>query len=133
MPDARVVEGPEQSADVDDDDKGDEHSAEELELGMDAARLEVVLGGEVVAPQHDGLKDVDAADGEPAEGDHGQHDECLPQDGFDVFRQVRDNGQDDEQQVRRKIARAGFPRYFCSPQPSGWLIDSLRCRTRNRM
>ena len=37
MPDARVVEGPEDGADVDDDDEGDEHSAKELELGVDAA------------------------------------------------------------------------------------------------
>ena len=69
VPDAWVVEGPEESADVDDDDKGDEHAAEELELGVDAARLEIVFGGEVVAAEHDGLKDVDAADGEPSEGD----------------------------------------------------------------
>src|SRR6266576_4384142 len=30
VPDARVVEGPQESADVDDDDKGDEHPAKEL-------------------------------------------------------------------------------------------------------
>ena len=67
VPDARVVEGPEEGADVDDDDEADEHAAEELELGVDAACLDVVFGVEVVAPQHDGLQDVDAADGEPAE------------------------------------------------------------------
>src|ERR1700730_4638755 len=64
VPDARVIEGPQQRTNVDDDDKGDKHSAKELELGMDPACLDIIFGGEVVAPQHDGLQDVDAADGE---------------------------------------------------------------------
>jgi len=77
VPDARVVEGPEDGADVDDDDEGDEHAAEELELGVNAAGLDVVFGVEVIAPQHDGLQDVDTADGEPAEGGDHRHDESL--------------------------------------------------------
>ncbi len=48
MPDLGVVEGPEEGADVDDDDEGDGNAAEELELGVDAAGLDVVFGGEVV-------------------------------------------------------------------------------------
>ena len=41
MPDAGVVEGPEQSADGDDDDESDEQVAKDLELGVDAAGLDV--------------------------------------------------------------------------------------------
>src|SRR5713101_2748240 len=41
VPDARIVEGPQQSTDVDDDDKGDEHASKELELGMEAAGPEI--------------------------------------------------------------------------------------------
>src|SRR5260370_42207105 len=66
VPDARVVEGPQESANVDDDDKGDEHAAKELELGMEPAGPEIIFGREVVAPQQEGLQDVNEADGEPA-------------------------------------------------------------------
>src|ERR1700733_13340449 len=48
VPNARIVEGPEESTDVDDDDKNDDHPAEELELSMDAARPDVVFGAKVV-------------------------------------------------------------------------------------
>ena len=119
VPDARVVEGPQESADVDDDDKGDEHSAEELELGMDAAGPEVIFGGEVVAAQHEGLQDVDAADGEPAEGDDHQHDECLPQHGFDVLRKVRDGGQNDEQAGEKKDCASGFSKVLAAVPSRG--------------
>ena len=49
VPDARVVEAPEQGAGGDDDDEADEQAAEELELGVDAAGLDVVFGVDVVA------------------------------------------------------------------------------------
>src|SRR5271168_1727590 len=85
VPDAGVVEGPEEGADVDDDDEADEHAAEELELSVDAAGLDVVFGVEVVASQHEGLEDVDTADGKPAErGDH-RHDEALADVVFHLF------------------------------------------------
>jgi hypothetical protein len=97
VPDAGVVEGPEEGADVDDDDEGDEHAAEELELGVNAAGLDVVFGVEVVAPEHHGLEDVDAADGEPSESNDGGHDEALADDVFDVVGKAGNGGQNEEE------------------------------------
>ncbi len=83
-----VVEGPEEGADVDDDDEGDGHAAEELELGVDAAGVDVVFGGEVVLAEDGVLDGVDAADGEPSEsGDEG-HDEAVADDSV---RRVRED------------------------------------------
>ena len=92
VPDAWVVEGPEEGTDVDDDDEGDGHAAEELELGVDAAGLDVVFGVEVVAAEGDGLEDVDAADGEPTEGGDGGHDEGLAEDVFVLVGEAGDEG-----------------------------------------
>jgi hypothetical protein len=61
VPNARVVEGPEESPDVDDDDKADDDPAEELELSMDTARPDVVFGTKVVPYKHGVLDNVDAA------------------------------------------------------------------------
>src|SRR5207302_1517117 len=119
VPNAGIVESPQQSADVDDDDKGDEHAAKELELGMDAAGLDVVFGAEVVAPQQDRLKDVDAADGEPAESDHEQHDECLAQHGFEIARQIRDGGQDHQQAGEKKDGASWLPQVLLQSPASG--------------
>ena len=55
VPDARVVEAPQQGADIDDDDKADEHAAKELELGVNAACLDIIFGAEVIAAQQDSL------------------------------------------------------------------------------
>jgi len=44
MPDSRIVKTPEQSTDVDDDDKADKHPAKELELRVDAASLNIIFG-----------------------------------------------------------------------------------------
>jgi hypothetical protein len=97
VPDAGIVEAPEEGTSVDDDDEGDGHAAEELELGVDAAGGDVVLGGEIVAAEDGALKDVDAADDEPAErGDH-RHDEALADDVFEVVGKIGHGWQDAEQ------------------------------------
>jgi hypothetical protein len=108
VPDARVVEGPEEGSDVDDDDEADEHAAEELELGVDAACLDVVFGVEVVAPEHDGLQDIDAADGEPAEGGDHRHDEALADVVFELVGEAGYGGEDEEEAGEEEDCAGGF-------------------------
>lgn len=95
MPNARVVEGPEQRADVDDDDEGNEHATEDLELSVDAAGANVVCNGEIVAAQKKCLDDVDASGGKPADGDDHRDDERVPRDIREVFGQ-RQQGKDQQ-------------------------------------
>ena len=72
FPEALVVECPEDSAEGDDDDEGNEDAAKELELSVDAASLNVVGAGDVVATEEETLENVGGTGGEPAEReDHG--------------------------------------------------------------
>jgi hypothetical protein len=77
---------------------------------VDPPRLKVVFGFEVVAPQHEGLQDVDTANGEPAECDDHQHDECLAQHRVDIFRQPWDQRQDDQQAGQKEDCASGLPK-----------------------
>jgi hypothetical protein len=86
MPDSRIVKGPKQSADVDDDDEADKHPAKELELRVDAASLNIIFGVQVVAPQHNGLQHVDAPDRKPAECNNHRHDEPLAEGVLNLLR-----------------------------------------------
>jgi hypothetical protein len=108
VPDAGIVEGPEEGADVDDDDEADEHAAEELELGVDATGLDVVFGGEVVAAEGGGLEDVDAADGEPAEGGDDGHDEDLAEGALEAIGQPWDGGENDEEAGEKEDGARGM-------------------------
>ena len=107
-PDAGVVEGPEESADRDDDDQSDDHTAEELELSMDAARLEIVWGSEVVAAERRGLEGIDAADGEPSERDDKPHGKNLAKDIRDVIGNPWNGRQDDAQACDKEDGARGM-------------------------
>src|SRR5580704_15154691 len=107
-PDAGVVEGPEESADRDDDDQSDDHTAEELELGMDATCLEIVLGPEVIAAKRCSLEGVDAADAEPSECDDQPHGKNLAKDIRDVIEDPWDGRQDDAQACDEEDGACGM-------------------------
>jgi hypothetical protein len=67
--------------------------AKNLKLGMDAARSQVVGGGEIVFAQHVRLEDIDKSDEEPSDGDDDGHGEEMPEVGFDLLGQTRNEGQ----------------------------------------
>ena len=83
MPDAGIIESPQKSADIDDDDEADQHAPKELELGVNTARPDVVFSTKVVPLQGGGLENVDEPYCEPAQGCDEGHDEALADEGFD--------------------------------------------------
>jgi len=71
-------------------------------------RLDVVFGVEVVAPQHDGLEDVNATDGEPAEGGDHRHDEALSDGVFELVGEAGRGGEDEEETGEEEDCASGF-------------------------
>jgi len=96
MPDAGIVERPEQSADVDDDDECDDDATEELKLCVDSARLDVVARREIVSAKHYGLKDVNATDCEPAESSDDGHKQDMADIVFQAVGKMRNGWQHNE-------------------------------------
>jgi hypothetical protein len=107
VPDAGVVECPEEAADGEHDDEGDGDAAEDLELGVHAARVHVVGRGEVVLAQEEGLPDVDQPHGEPAEGGDDDHEDDVAGGLFDVGWDFGNKGKDDEDAGEKKDGACG--------------------------
>ena len=68
------MQAPQQRAGIQKHHEGNQDSAEKLHLGVNPAGTQVVGHGGVEAAESKGLKDVDAADGQPA---HKQHQQNL--------------------------------------------------------
>ncbi len=62
------------------------YAAEELELGVNTARPNVVFGAKVVLSQEGGLEHIDAPYCEPAQRYDEGHDEALADEGLNARR-----------------------------------------------
>ncbi len=105
--------------------KADEHAAEELELGVDSSGPDVVLGREVVAAEHGVLKDIDAADEEPSEGDDERHDETMAEGAFESGGKVGSGREHDEQAGNEEDGAGGvaeIPLHASPLQGSGFRL-----------
>src|SRR5580698_2843943 len=96
MPDARIVEAPKQCTYVDNDDKTDDHATEELELGVDTACPDVVLGSEIVAAKEDVLQNIDTSNRKPAKHSDERHDKDLVEQVLQFVGQARNYRKSDE-------------------------------------
>ena len=115
MPDAGIVERPEQSADVDDDDECDDYATEELELCVDSARLDIVLRCEVVSAKHYSLKDVNATDCKPAESGNDRHEQDMSDGVFQAVGKMRNGWQHNENAGQEKDGSRRITEMFLNP------------------
>jgi hypothetical protein len=110
VPDARIIEGPQQRAQRNDHDEGNQDATKKLELGMNAPRAEVILHLQVILAEHVLLKDVNAADGEPSERDDDRHGKPLADQVMEILRKAGDKWKDDdaareEEDCPRRVAK----------------------------